>query len=239
VKVGGGALIVLRHGESMWNAAHRFTGWADPGLTRRGHREARAAGRALADAHLMPEIVFTSVLRRAADSAEAVCTAWRHPVPLVNEWRLNERHYGVLEGLTHEQGRRQYGEDRVERWRRSWAEAPPPLDLDDPRHPRHQERYAHLPPSDLPASESLSTCLVRQLPYVETAIAPRVADGQIVLLVGHGNSLRALVAHLEAVPAEAVPTLQVPTGVPIMYRLADGWRRDPSRFPVQGTITGP
>jgi 2,3-bisphosphoglycerate-dependent phosphoglycerate mutase len=239
VTAAGGALIVLRHGESRWNATHRFTGWADPGLTRRGDREAAAAGRALADADLHPDLIFTSLLRRAHETVTGIGMAWRREIPLVTDWRLNERHYGVLEGLTHDQGRRRYGEDRVQQWRRSWTGTPPPLDPDDPRHPRHQHRYSQVPPSDLPASESLATCLLRQLPYVNTSITPLVAEGKLVLLIGHGNSLRALVAHLEGVRAEAVPTLLVPTAVPIVYRLGDGWSRDPVQFPVHGTVTGP
>jgi 2,3-bisphosphoglycerate-dependent phosphoglycerate mutase len=234
-----GALIVLRHGESRWNATHRFTGWADPGLTRRGYHEAAAAGRALADAHLQPDIIFTSVLRRACETVAGIRQAWQGEIPLVADWRLNERHYGVLEGLTHDQGRRRYGEDRIQQWRRSWTGTPPPLAVDDPRHPRHHERYSHIPLSDLPASESLATCLRRQLPYVDDFITPLVSDGKSVLLVGHGNSLRALIAHLAGVPREDVPSLLVPTGVPIVYRRQGGWRRDPSRFSVHGTVTGP
>jgi 2,3-bisphosphoglycerate-dependent phosphoglycerate mutase len=154
-------------------------------------------------------------------------------------WRLNERHYGTLQGMSRAQARQQYGAAAVEGWRRTWSDRPPALDPADGRHPLHDMRYANVAPALLPAGESLADCLLRQLPYVATEVAGSVTDGGRVLLVGHGNSLRALVAHFEGMPQDKVPSLLIPTGVPLLYAYSDRWCRLPQSFGLLGTWTGP
>jgi 2,3-bisphosphoglycerate-dependent phosphoglycerate mutase len=236
---GSGRLILLRHGESTWNLARRFTGWADPPLSGTGYAESVAAGRALAEAGLVPDIVFTSVLTRAAQSVRAVGEGLETSLECECSWRLNERHYGALEGMRHANARSLFGAADVERWRRSWASRPPPLESTDPRHPSHDPRYADVAADELPCAESLAECLVRHQPYVEGQVADTVAGGAVVLLVGHGNSLRALVADFDHIAPDDVPALLIPTAVPLVYRYEDGWSREPDTFPVHGTWTGP
>jgi 2,3-bisphosphoglycerate-dependent phosphoglycerate mutase len=233
-----GRLILLRHGESTWNAQRRFTGWADPPLSDRGQVEATAAGTALAEAGLEPHWLITSVLRRASETTELVMAAFDRRPTVAQDWRLNERHYGVLEGMSHDEGRGRWGEQRVTAWRRGWSDRPPELDPADPRHPRHDPRYAGAP--DLPGGESLADCLARQLssPLAVEATA-RVMAGERVLMVGHGNSMRALVGHLERISPAEVPGLLIPTGEPRLYAFDGRWRRLPVRLPVRGTWTGP
>jgi 2,3-bisphosphoglycerate-dependent phosphoglycerate mutase len=184
-------------------------------------------------------MVFTSLLSRAEQSVADVGTGLGVQVGMLRTWRLNERHYGALEGMRHAHARAMFGEIAVERWRRSWASRPPPLDRSDPRHPRHDPRYADVPPDALPCTESLADCLARQLPFVDAEIVPIVAAGATALLVGHGNSLRALAAAFDHVAPDDVPALLIPTGVPLVYGYTDGWRRAPDTFPVHGTWTGP
>jgi 2,3-bisphosphoglycerate-dependent phosphoglycerate mutase len=233
-----GCLIIIRHGQSSWNDARRFTGWGDPSLTTRGRVEAAAAGRALTGARMHPDVVFTSVLRRAQDTVGLVLEAMKTDVTMRESWRLNERHYGVLQGETHDDARRRYGAQQVERWRREWSAVPPPMSQSDPRHPIHDAKYANVDAADLPDAESLEQCLRRQLPCLQE-ISNLVRDGASVLLIGHGNSLRAVTAHLEHVSADAVPTLLIPTGEPRVYRLRDAWQREIVEFPVRGTRSGP
>lgn len=234
-----GLLILLRHGESTWNAQRRFTGWADPPLTVRGAAEATAAGRALASAGLQPDRVVTSVLSRAIDTADLLTAALPTPVTVTCDWRFNERHYGALEGQLHEDASRRWGKAAVRAWRRGWADRPPPLDIRDPRHPSRDSRYADVPPEGLPNGESLADCLVRQLPGAAAELAAPVMAGGRMLMIGHGNSLRALVAHLEQMPTPRVTELLIPTGEPLVYTYDGRWCRKRVLFDVRGTWTGP
>jgi 2,3-bisphosphoglycerate-dependent phosphoglycerate mutase len=215
-----GTLILLRHGESTWNASNQFTGWHDVPLSDRGRQEAVEAARLLADAGLEPEVVHTSVLTRAIQTADLTLEAMgRLWLPVRRSWRLNERHYGALQGLNKAQTAAQYGEAQVKIWRRSYDVPPPALEPDDERHPRHDPRYAELPPDLLPATECLKDVVGRMLPYWYDAIVPDLLRHRAVLIAAHGNSLRALVKHLDGIPDEEIPELNIPTGIPRVYRL--------------------
>lgn len=215
-------LILLRHGESEWNAANRFTGWTDVGLTPTGVAEAVAAGDAIADAGLQPEVAHTSVLNRALATLHHTLTALdRTWIPVRKHWRLNERHYGDLQGLNKAETAERFGDDQVHVWRRSYDVPPPPLDPDDERHPSHDPRYRLLPPDLLPASEALEDVVARMLPYWHDAIVPDLWRQGTVLVSAHGNSLRALVKHLDGISDEDIPSLNIPTGIPLVYRLDD------------------
>jgi 2,3-bisphosphoglycerate-dependent phosphoglycerate mutase len=215
-------LVLLRHGESTWNQENRFTGWHDVGLSDRGEAEARAAGRLLDAEGLGFDVVHTSLQRRAIRSADLVleemALQW---LPVRRHWRLNERHYGTLEGLNKKETAERFGAERVFQWRRSYDIPPEPLDLDDERHPRHDPRYAHLAPDQLPASECLRDVVARMLPYWHDAIVPDLVEGKRVLVAAHGNSLRALVKHLRQISDEEIPGLEIPTGVPWVFELDD------------------
>ena len=215
-------LVLLRHGESEWNLANRFTGWTDVGLTERGVAEAISAGESLLSEGFAPAIVHMSVLTRAIATAhhtlETMDRLW---IPEVKDWRLNERHYGDLQGLDKAETAARYGDEQVLEWRRSFRTAPPPLQVDDPRHPSHDPRYADLPPEEVPASESLADVIDRFMPYWRDRIVPDlVALGQ-VLVVAHGNSLRGLVKHLDGISDEDIPALNIPTGIPLVYEFDD------------------
>ncbi len=213
-------LVLLRHGESTWNLENRFTGWTDVGLTDRGVAEAEEAGRLLFAAGLLPTVAHTSVLTRAiATLYLTLQAAERLWVPVRRHWRLNERHYGALQGLDKAETAARHGEDQVQVWRRSYDTPPPPLDPEDPRHPRNDARYRDLPPDLLPATESLADVVVRMLPYWHDAIVPDLLRGDTVLVVAHGNSLRALVKHLDRISDADIPGLNIPTGIPLHYRL--------------------
>jgi 2,3-bisphosphoglycerate-dependent phosphoglycerate mutase len=215
-------LVLLRHGESTWNRENRFTGWEDVDLSDKGVAEAEASGRFLAEAGIGPDVVHTSLLLRAIRTADlALAAARRSWIPVKRHWRLNERHYGTLQGLNKSETREQYGEEQFTKWRRSYNEPPPPVDLDDPRHPRHDPRYADLPPEVLPASECLADVVARMLPYWHDHVVPDLRVGKVVLLSAHGNSLRALKMHLDNMSEEAVVALNIPTGYPLVYDLAD------------------
>jgi len=215
-----GTLILLRHGESTWNASNQFTGWHDAPLSDRGRQEAVEAGRRLAEAGLEPEIVHTSVLTRAIQTADLTLEAMdRLWLPVRRSWRLNERHYGALQGLNKAQTAAQYGEAQVKVWRRSYDVPPPALEPDDERHPRHDPRYAELPPDVLPATECLKDVVTRMLPYWYDAIVPDLRHCSAVLVAAHGNSLRALVKHLDGISDEEIPELNIPTGIPRVYHL--------------------
>jgi 2,3-bisphosphoglycerate-dependent phosphoglycerate mutase len=215
-------LLLLRHGESPWNRAKRFTGWTDIELTAEGEEEARQAGRLMLAAGLEVDVVHTSVLARSVRTAtlalEELGRSW---IPVRRHWRLNERHYGALQGLTHEEMAARSSPEQVQRWRRSYSVRPPALGLEDERHPVHDPRYRGLPPDALPGCESLADVVARMLPYWYDAIAADLAAGACVLVSAHGNSLRALVKHLEGIPDEEIPGLEIPTGVPRLYRLDD------------------
>ncbi|MFZ5850927.1 MAG: phosphoglyceromutase [Actinomycetota bacterium] len=213
-------LVLLRHGESSWNAANRFTGWVDVGLSERGEAEAVHAGELLADAGLLPDVVHTSVLRRAIRTAElALDRADRAWLPVRRSWRLNERHYGALQGKDKRQTLQRYGEDQFLRWRRSYDVPPPPLDDADEFSQAGDPRYAGLPPELLPRTECLADVVARLLPYWYDGLVPDLRTGATVLVVAHGNSLRALVKHLDRIGDAEIVGLNVPTGIPLLYEL--------------------
>ena len=214
-------LVLLRHGESLWNRENRFTGWTDVPLTDTGREQARRAGDGLRAAGIVPVVAHTSVLQRAIHTLEeAVGRLALRDLPVRYAWELNERHYGRLQGRNKAETEREFGSDQTLVWRRSYADPPPPLDLDDPRHPRFDERYAAVPVERLPRSESLRDTGRRVLPYWERQIVPDFASGP-VLIVAHGNSLRALIMHLEGIGPAEIQRRNIPTGIPLVYRLDD------------------
>lgn len=213
-----GTLILIRHGQSTWNVANLFTGWVDVDLSEVGREEAIQAGRELLAEKLTPDLAFTSVLKRAIRTLWLILdTTDRMWIPVERCWRLNERHYGALQGLDKAQTVAQHGEAQVKLWRRSYDIPPPPLDFDDPRHPRFDPRYAHIDPTHLPASESLKDTLARVLPEWETRLVPALRAGSTVLVVAHGNSLRALVKMLDHMSESDIVEFNIPTGIPILY----------------------
>src|SRR5580765_7901605 len=213
-------LVLLRHGESTWNKENRFTGWTDVDLTDRGREEATEAGRLLKDGGYVFDLAYTSVLKRAIRTLtialDELDLLW---IPVEKNWRLNERHYGALQGLNKAETAAKHGDAQTKIWRRSYDIPPPPLALDDPRHPRHDPRYASLPASEQPATESLKDTVARFLPYWHETIAPSIRSGQRVLIAAHGNSLRALVKYLDDVSEDAIVELNIPTGIPLVYEL--------------------
>jgi 2,3-bisphosphoglycerate-dependent phosphoglycerate mutase len=218
-------LVLLRHGESEWNAKNQFTGWVDVDLTDKGRAEAERGGRLLAEAGVLPDTLHTSLLRRAIRTAELALHACdRHWIPVVRNWRLNERHYGALQGKDKKATLEAYGEEQFMLWRRSYDTPPPPIDPDDPHAQTHDPRYAFLPADARPATECLKDVLVRLVPYWEDVIVPDLRAGKTTLVVAHGNSLRALVKHLDGMSEQAVVSLNIPTGIPLVYRL-DGQMR--------------
>ncbi|HUA40453.1 MAG TPA: phosphoglyceromutase [Streptosporangiaceae bacterium] len=218
-------LIMIRHGESEWNDKGLFTGWVDARLSDRGRTEAVRAGQQLSDAGLRPEIVHTSVLSRAIETANiALAVADLGWLPVRRSWRLNERHYGALQGKDKAQTRQQYGNEQFMIWRRSYDVPPPPLPDDDPLSQAADPRYAQLPPELLPRTECLRDVLLRMLPYWYDAIVPDLAAGRTTLVVAHGNSLRALVKHLDGIGDAEIADLNIPTGMPLVYELNDSFR---------------
>ena len=212
-------LILLRHGNSVWNQENLFTGWVDVRLSEVGIKEARRAGTLLAESGLKPDIVYTSVLTRAIQTADlALEEADRLWIPVKRSWRLNERHYGALQGKDKAQTLEQYGPEQFQTWRRSFDVPPPPLDDDSEFSQARDPRYAGLG-DDLPRTESLKLVIERMLPYWESDITADLADGKTVLVTAHGNSLRALVKHLDGISDEDIAALNIPTGIPLVYRL--------------------
>jgi 2,3-bisphosphoglycerate-dependent phosphoglycerate mutase len=213
-------IVLLRHGQSTWNLENRFTGWTDVDLTEKGEQEARAGGRLLAGQGLRFDVVHTSLLRRAIRTKQLVLDEldqlW---LPVQRHWRLNERHYGALQGLNKKETAEQHGDEQVFEWRRSYDVPPPALDADDKRHPSHDDRYALLAPDQVPATECLADVVDRMLPYWYDVIVPQIRAGQRVLIVAHGNSLRALVKHLDGISDDAISSLNIPTGIPLVYEL--------------------
>lgn len=211
-----GKLILCRHGESEWNLENRFTGWADVGLSPKGEQEAKDAGLTLKHEQLSFDLAYTSVLKRATRTLwimlEEMSLTW---IPVINAWELNERHYGALQGLNKSQVAAEYGEEQVQIWRRSYDTPPPALNDDDERHPRFEIRYASV--SDLPASESLKDTLLRVKPYWQTKIIPSLLGNQDVLIVAHGNSLRAMVKMIENISDKEIMDFNIPTGIPLAY----------------------
>jgi 2,3-bisphosphoglycerate-dependent phosphoglycerate mutase len=213
-------LVLLRHGQSSWNLENRFTGWTDVDLTPQGHAEAHTAAKLLKDGGYTFDLAYTSVLKRAIRTLWIVLDEmdlmW---IPVVRDWRLNERHYGALQGLNKAETAAKYGDDQVKIWRRSYATPPPALAKDDPRFPGADPRYAGVPAPALPLAESLHDTVRRFLPAWHGVIAPQVAAGRKVVLAAHGNSLRALVKYLDGVSDEAIVELNIPTGIPLVYEL--------------------
>ncbi len=224
-----GKLILVRHGQSIWNVRNLFTGWHDVDLSDLGREEAAQAGRELQREKIEPHIAFTSVLKRAIRTLWLIMdTTDRMWMPVERSWRLNERHYGALEGLDKAQTVAKHGEAQVKIWRRSYDIPPPPLGWDDPRHPRFDPRYADVDPASLPAAESLKDTLSRVLPYWESRVVPELRAGKNVLIVAHGNSLRALVKMLDVMSESDIVEFNIPTGIPILYEL-DGQLRSLGR----------
>jgi 2,3-bisphosphoglycerate-dependent phosphoglycerate mutase len=220
-----GQLVLLRHGQSTWNEANLFTGWYDADLTEKGRNEAIEGGRLMAEADVLPDVVHTSLQTRAIRTAQLSLDEMdRLWIPVRRHWRLNERHYGDLQGKDKLQTGEEHGADQVHIWRRSYDTPPPPLGLDDERHPRHDPRYASLPPDVLPASECLKDVVDRMLPYWFDAVIPDLAAGRCVLLSAHGNSLRALVKHLDGISDADISELNIPTGIPLVYDLDEDFR---------------
>ncbi len=215
-----GKLVLCRHGQSDWNLKNLFTGWTDVDLTEKGIQEGIDAGRALRDLDYEFDIAFTSVLKRAIRTLwimlDELDCMW---IPVVRDWRLNERHYGALQGLNKVETAAKYGDEQVHIWRRSYAEPPPPLDADDDRHPSHDKRYDGI--ADLPSTESLATTLDRVLPCWQEIIVPELKAGKNVLIAAHGNSLRALVKMLDQVSEDEITQFNIPTGIPLLYELDD------------------
>jgi len=211
-------LVLLRHGESTWNQENRFTGWTDVDLTEKGRSEAKAAGKLMKDAGFRFDQAFTSVLKRAMRTLWIACDEmdqlW---IPVEKSWRLNERHYGALQGLNKSETAAKYGEEQVHIWRRSYDVLPPLLETSDERHPSHDRRYKG--EKNLPAGEALEHCVLRMLPYWDATIAPAVKGGKSVIVAAHGNSLRAVVKHLDGMSNDAIMGLNIPTGIPLVYEL--------------------
>lgn len=226
-----GKLVLLRHGQSVWNLENLFTGWHDVELTDQGKAEAARAAGQLLDEDFHFDLAFTSVLKRAIRTLWIVMdNTQRMWVPVERSWLLNERHYGALQGLDKAETVAKHGADQVQIWRRSYDIPPPPVEWDDPEHPRFDERYAALDPKTLPTTESLKTTLERVLPYWEERIAPQLKAGKNVLIVAHGNSLRALVKKLDGISDEDITGLNIPTGVPLLYELNESLKPISSRF---------
>lgn len=213
-------IVLLRHGESIWNKENRFTGWTDVDLSEKGKEEAQRAGEVLKAEGYTFDIAYTSVLKRAIRTLWIVLDVmdlmW---IPVVRNWRLNERHYGALQGLNKAETAKQYGEEQVKIWRRSYDIQPPALEKSDPRYPGNDPRYKDLSESDLPLTECLKDTVARFVPYWENTIAPMVKSGKRVLVTAHGNSLRALVKYLDNIPDDEIVELNIPTGIPLVYEL--------------------
>lgn len=216
-------LILLRHGQSQWNASNQFTGWYDCDLTPKGEAEARAGGRALAEAGLLPDVAHTSLQTRAIRTADlALAEMDRTGVPVKRDWRLNERHYGDLTGLDKGETRERYGDEQLNAWRRGYRTPPPPIAYDNPWNPNRDPRYAHIPPELLPTSECLADVVERLMPYWNDEVVPDLRAGRVVLVSAHGNSLRALAKHLDRIDDDAIAALNIPTGMPLVYELGPG-----------------
>jgi 2,3-bisphosphoglycerate-dependent phosphoglycerate mutase len=214
-----GTLVLLRHGESVWNAENLFTGWVDVPLSEKGVREATRGGELLRDAGIVPDVLHTSLLRRAITTANlALDVADRHWIPVRRDWRLNERHYGALQGKNKKQTLDTYGEEQFMLWRRSYDTPPPPIELGTEFSQDSDPRYAGI---EVPRTECLKDVVARMLPYWDEAIVPDLREGRTVLVAAHGNSLRALVKHLDGISEEAIAGLNIPTGIPLRYDLDD------------------
>ena len=211
-------LVLLRHGESLWNKENRFTGWTDVGLSEKGIEEAKKAAQLLKQENFEFDIVYTSVLQRAIKTMwlvlEGTDQVW---LPVVRAWQLNERHYGSLQGLNKTETAEKYGAEQVHIWRRSFSTPPAPLKKTDERHPLHDRRYKHLKKSELPSTESLKECMQRVVPYWKKVILPQMKAKKRVLIVAHGNSIRSLIKHLDGISDDKISELNIPTGIPLVY----------------------
>ena len=226
-------LVLLRHGESDWNAKNLFTGWVDVALSDKGRAEAERGGRLLVEAGVLPDVLHTSLLRRAITTANlALDAADRHWIPVTRTWRLNERHYGALQGKDKKQTLAEYGEEQFMLWRRSYDTPPPPIDADDASSPRTATRATPTSRRRCPATECLKDVVARMLPYWYDEIVPDLRAGKMVLVAAHGNSLRALVKHLDGISDEAIAGLNIPTGIPLVYELDDELRPITRRRPT-------
>lgn len=224
-------LVLLRHGESTWNLENRFTGWVDVGLSERGIAEAHEAGRRLRAEDIDFDVAFCSLLKRALITLNIVLDELdQHYLPVRKFWRLNERHYGALQGLDKKETSQKHGAEQTFIWRRSYDVPPPPLDPNDERHPRFDSRYAHLAEDVLPAAECLADVVARFMPCWHDQIVPEIKAGKNVLIAAHGNSLRALVKHLDGISDEEIPQLNIPTGVPLIYHLDQNLKKIDSRY---------
>ncbi len=224
-------MILLRHGQSEWNLENLFTGWTDVGLTDLGREEAVAAGLLLREEGFTPTHLHTSVLKRAIHTAElTLATMGISYLPVQRSWRLNERHYGALQGLNKKETADLHGAEQVLIWRRSYDILPPALEPDDDRHPGHDPRYADLPPDLIPSTEALANVVDRMLPYWYDSIVPDLLIGRVPLIAAHGNSLRALVKHLDGISEEEIVDLNIPTGIPLVYELDESFQPVSSRY---------
>lgn len=213
-------LVLIRHGESLWNQENRFTGWQDVDLSEKGRAEALKGGKALLEKGFQFDVAYTSVLKRAIKTCHIVLEELEQLwLPVHKDWRLNERHYGSLQGLNKSETAARHGEEQVKIWRRSYDTPPPAMDLADPRHPTHDPRYAHIPAAQLPSGESLKDTVQRFLPLWTSVISDQIKSGQKVLIVAHGNSLRALIQHLEGMSQAEIMEVNMPTGIPLCYTL--------------------
>ncbi|TFE65524.1 phosphoglyceromutase [Methylacidiphilum sp. Yel] len=219
-------VVFLRHGESLWNRENRFTGWTDIDLSAHGIEEAENAARLLKEENFVFDIAYTSLLKRAIRTLwiilDKMDLMW---IPVEKSWRLNERHYGALQGLNKSEMAKKYGEEQVLLWRRSYDIRPPVLDSNDPRHPKFDPRYRSLPPESIPSAESLKDTLERTVPYWTEKILPEVLSGKKVLIAAHGNSIRALIKHIESISDKEIVGLNIPTGFPLVYELDEKGRK--------------
>jgi 2,3-bisphosphoglycerate-dependent phosphoglycerate mutase len=217
-------LVLMRHGESTWNKANQFTGWTDVPLTEKGVEEAKEAGRILKEEGYTFDVAFTNVLNRAMETTRIVLEEMGLDIPVHESWRLNERHYGALQGLNKAEMAAKYGEEQVLKWRRSYDIRPPTLKKDDERYPGNDPRYKDLDEKDLPLTESLKDTVVRVLPYWEKEIIPELKSGKKVVISASGNSLRALVKIIDNISNEVIPNFNIPTGAPLVYELDDNFK---------------
>jgi 2,3-bisphosphoglycerate-dependent phosphoglycerate mutase len=214
-------VVFLRHGESTWNKENKFTGWTDVPLSSKGVREAKKAGKTLKKEGYVLDVAFTSVLKRANDTLNLALKEMRQKIPIARSWRLNERHYGALQGLNKAEMAAKYGEVQVKKWRRSYDIEPPKLKKGDKRHPSHNSLFKDIPKNDLPSTECLKDVVARVLPCWKNEIAPAIKSGKSVIVAAHGNSLRALVKYLDDVSEKEIVDLNIPTGMPLVYELDD------------------
>lgn len=224
-------IVLLRHGESSWNMENRFTGWTDVPLSDKGTAEALAAGALMRDEGFSFDLAYTSVLKRAIKTLwlalEEMDLMW---IPIINSWRLNERHYGALQGLNKAETAAKYGDEQVKIWRRSYDVRPPLLERNDDRHPSHDKRYASLAPAELPDGECLADTVARAVPYWENTIVPELLAGKRIIIAAHGNSLRALVKYLEDISESDILELNIPTGIPLVYELDESLKPISHRY---------